>query len=102
MANKLKKKQLLLEAREYFHEELRREFSSHFNPHQRFDPNLELKVEISINSSGKVVETKLIEPGNSVKFQLAVLNGLSKARFATLPKPLRSEVPYRVRLKIIP
>lgn len=102
MAQKLMKKQLLSEARDSFHEEVRREFSSHFNPHQRFDPNLELKVEISINRSGQVVDTKLIKPGNSVKFQLAVLNGLSKARFATLPKPLRSEVPYRVRLKVIP
>ena len=32
----------------------------------------------------------------------AVLNGLNQARFGSLPKPLRSEEPYRVRLRVIP
>jgi hypothetical protein len=41
-------------------------------------------------------------PGKSVKFQLAVLNGLNQARFDSLPEVLRSESPYRVRLRVIP
>jgi len=49
-----------------------------------------------------VVEQKLTQPGKSVKFQLAVLNGLSLARFGDLPKSLRSEAPYGVRLRVIP
>jgi hypothetical protein len=49
-----------------------------------------------------VVEQKLTLPGKSVKFQLAVMNGLNEARFGSLPKALRSEAPYRVRLRVIP
>ena len=102
MAQKLIKKQLLKQSRDSFHEELRQEFSSHFKPHQRFDPSLELKIEFGISRSGKVVEQKLTLPGKSVKFQLAVMNGLNEARFGSLPKALRSEAPYRVRLRVIP
>ena len=51
---------------------------------------------------GKVVEQKLTQPGKSVKFQLAVLNGLSLARFGDLPKSLHTEAPYSVRLRVIP
>lgn len=99
---KLLKKQRLKQARASLHEELRQEFSSHFQPHQRFEPSLELQIEISISRSGKVLEQKLTLPGKSVKFQLAVMNGLNKARFGSLPKVLRSEAPYRVRLRVIP
>ena len=102
MAKKLIKKLRLVFSRSSFHEELRQEFSSHFRPHQRFDPSLELKIELSIDRFGKVVEQKLTQPGKSVKFQIAVLNGLSKARFGELPKYLRSEAPYSVRLRVIP
>ena len=102
MAKKLIKKLRLELGRSSFHEELRQEFSSHFRPHQRFDPSLELKIELSIDRFGKVVEQKLTQPGKSVKFQLAVLNGLSQARFGDLPKSLRSEAPYGVRLRVIP
>ena len=102
MAKKLIKKLRLELGRSSFHEELRQEFSSHFRPHQRFDPSLELKIELSIDRFGKVVEQKLTQPGKSVKFQLAVLNGLSKARFGELPKYLRTEAPYSVRLRVIP
>jgi len=102
MAKKLIKKLRLELGRSSFHEELRQEFSSHFRPHQRFDPSLELKIELSIDRFGKVVEQKLTQPGKSVKFQLAVLNGLSQARFGDLPKSLRSEAPYSVRLRVIP
>jgi len=102
MAKKLIKKLRLEFSRSSFHEELRQEFSSHFRPHQRFDPSLELKIELSIDRFGKVVEQKLTQPGKSVKFQLAVLNGLSKARFGELPKYLRTEAPYSVRLRVIP
>ncbi len=102
VAKKLLKKQSLALSRSSFHEELRQEFSSHFRPHQRFDPSLELKIELSIDRFGKVVEQKLTQPGKSVKFQLAVLNGLSQARFGDLPKSLRSEAPYSVRLRVIP
>ena len=102
MAKKLIKKLPLEFSRSSFHEELRQEFSSHFRPHQRFDPSLELKIELSIDRLGKVVEQKLTQPGKSVKFQLAVLNGLSLARFGDLPKSLRSEAPYGVRLRVIP
>ena len=96
------KKQLLEQVRVSFHEKLRQELTSHFQPHQRFDPSLDLRIELSINNSGKIVEQKLSRPGKSVKFQLAVLNGLNQARFGSLPKPLRSEDPYRVRLRVIP
>jgi len=102
MAKKLIKKLRLEFSRSSFHEELRQEFSSHFQPHQRFDPSLELKIELNIDRFGKVVEQKLTQSGKSVKFQLAVLNGLSKARFGDLPKSLRSEAPYGVRLRVIP
>jgi len=102
MAKKLIKKLRLELGRSSFHEELRQEFSSHFRPHQQFDPSLELKIELSIDRYGKVVEQKLTQPGKSVKFQLAVLNGLSLARFGDLPKSLRSEAPYGVRLRVIP
>ena len=102
MAKKLIKKLSLELSRSSFHEELRQEISSHFRPHQRFDPSLELKIELSIDRFGKVVEQKLTQPGKSVKFQLAVLNGLSQARFGRLPKSLRSEAPYGVRLRVIP
>ena len=102
MAQKLLKKQLLSEARISFNEMIRREFSSHFQPHHRFEPSLELKFEFSINRGGKVFDQKLTLPGISEKFQLAVLNGLNKARFKPLPKLLRSEAPYRVRLRVIP
>ena len=96
------KKQLLEQVRVSFNEKLRQELTSHFQPHQRFDPSLELRIELSINNSGKIVEQKLSRPGKSVKFQLAVLNGLNQARFSPLPKPMRSEEPYRVRLRVIP
>ena len=102
MAKKLIKKLRLELGRSSFHEELRQEFSSHFRPHQQFDPSLELKIELSIDRFGKVVEQKLTQSGKSVKFQLAVLNGLSLARFGDLPKSLRSEAPYGVRLRVIP
>ena len=102
MANKHLKKQLLSQARLYFHEELRQELTSHFQPSQRFDPSLDLRIELSINNSGKVVEQKLSRPGKSVKYRLAVLNGLNQSRFGSLPKPLRSDSFYRVRLRIIP
>ncbi len=102
MAKKLIKKLSLELSRSSFHEELRQEISSHFRPHQRFDPSLELKIELSIDRFGKVVEQKLTQPGKSVKFQLAVLNGLSQARFGRLPKSLLSEAPYGVRLRVIP
>ncbi len=102
MAQKLLKKQLLYEARISFFEMIRREFSSHFQPHHRFEPSLELKFELSINREGKVFDQKLTLPGISEKFQLAVLNGLNKARFKPLPKLLRSEAPYRVSLRVIP
>ena len=102
MAQKLLKKKLLSDARIAFNEVIRREFSSHFQPNQRFEPNLELKFEFSIKSSGKVFDQKLTKAGNSEKFQLAVLNGINKARFKPLPKLLRSEAPYRVRLRVIP
>jgi hypothetical protein len=102
MAQKLLRKQRRKQARALFLEELRQEFSSHFNPHQRFDPSLELQIELGISRSGKVVEQVLTLPGKSVKFQLAVLNGLNQARFDSLPEVLRSESPYRVRLRVIP
>ena len=102
MANKHLEKQLLEQVRVSFHQELRQELTSHFQPHQRFDPSLDLRIELSINNSGKIVEQKLSRPGKSVKFQLAVLNGLNQSRFGSLPKPLRSEDPYRVRLRVIP
>ena len=102
MANKHLKKQLLEQVRVSFHEKLRQELTSHFQPHQRFDPSLDLRIELSINNSGKIVEQKLSRPGKSAKFQLAVLNGLNQARFVPLPKSLRSEDPYRVLLRVIP
>ena len=102
MAKKHLKKQLIAKARLYFHEELRQELTSHFLPFQPFDPSLDLRIELSINNSGKVVEQKLSRPGKSVKFKLAVLNGLNQSRFSNLPKSLRSEAPYRVRLRVIP
>ena len=102
MAKKHLKKQLIAQARLYYHEELRQELTSHFHPLQRFDPSLDLRIELSINNFGKVVEQKLTHPGKSVKFQLAVLNGLNQARFGDLPKYLRSEAPYRLRLRVIP
>jgi len=102
MEQKLIRKQRLKQARVSFLEELLQEFSSHFNPHQRFDPSLELTIELGISHSGKVVEQNLILAGKSVKFQLAVLNGLNQARFDTLPEVLHSESPYRVRLRVIP
>ena len=102
MAKKLLRKQRLKQARASFLEVLRQEFSSHFNPHQRFDPSLELQIELGISRSGKVVEKNLTLPGKSVKFQLAVLNGLNQARFDSLPEVLHSESPYRVRLRVIP
>ena len=77
-------------------------FSSHFKPNQRFDPSVELQIELNIRRSGKVVEQNLTTPGKSVKFQLAVLNGLNQARFESLPQVLRSESPFRVRLRVIP
>ena len=102
IGQKLIRKQRLKQARVSFLEELLQEFSSHFNPHQRFDPSLELQIELGISRSGKVVEQNLTMAGKSVKFQLAVLNGLSHARFDTLPEVLRSKSPYRVRLRVIP
>jgi len=63
---------------------------------------LELRFELSINSSGKVFDQKLTQPGASEKFQLAVINGLNKARFKSIPKILRTEAPYRVRLRVVP
>ncbi len=102
MAKKHLKKQLIAQARLYFHEELRQELTSHFQPFQRFDPSLDLRIELSINNSGKVVEQKLSRPGKSAKYQLAVLNGLNQSRFGSLPKSLRSDSFYRVRLRIIP
>ena len=102
LAQKLLRKQRRKQARATFLEELRQEFSAHFNPHQRFDPSLELQIELGISRSGKVVEHNLILPGKSEKFQLAVLNGLNQARFDSLPEVLRSESPYRVRLRVIP
>jgi hypothetical protein len=102
MGQKLLSKQRLKQARASFLEELRQEFSSHFKPHQRFDPSLELQIELNISRSGKVVEQNLTMPGKSVKFQLAVLNGLNQARFESLPQVLRSESPFRVRLRVIP
>ena len=102
MAQKLLKKKLLSEARTSFNEVIQREFSSHFQPQQRFGPNLELRFELSINSSGKVFDQKLTQPGASEKFQLAVINGLNKARFKSIPKILRTEAPYRVRLRVVP
>ncbi len=102
MAQKLLKKQLLSEARVSFNETIRREFSSHFQPHQRFQPNLELRFELSINSSGKVFDQMLTQSGASEKFQLAVINGINKARFKPIPKMLRAEAPYRVRLIVVP
>ena len=102
MAKQQLKKQLIAQARLYFHEQLRQELTSHFQPFQRFDPSLDLRIELSINNSGKVVEQKLSRPGKSVKFKLAVLNGLNQSRFSNLPKSLRSEAPYRVRLRVIP
>ncbi|MBC8258338.1 MAG: hypothetical protein H8E38_04925 [SAR324 cluster bacterium] len=102
MTTRLLKKQQLAQTRASYHEKLRQEFSSHFMPHHSFDPSLVLKIELSINRSGKVVEQKLSSPGKSVKFQLAVLNGLNQARLAPLPKLLRSETPYRLRLRVIP
>jgi len=96
------KKQLLEQARVSFHEELRQELTSHFQPNQRFDPNLDLRIELSINNFGKIVEQKLSRQTKSVKFQLAVLNGLNQAHFRSLPKSLRSETPYRLRLRVIP
>ena len=102
MAQKLLKKRLLSDARISFNEVIRREFSSYFKPNYRFEPSLELKIELSINREGKVFDQKLTQPGISEKFQLAVLNGLNKARFKPLPKLLRYEAPYRVRLRVIP
>tara|TARA_B100001245_G_scaffold234575_1_gene220473 strand:+ start:167 stop:1555 length:1389 start_codon:yes stop_codon:yes gene_type:complete len=69
MAKKHLKKQLIAQARLYFHEELRQELTSHFQPFQRFDPSLDLRIELSINNSGKVVEQKLSRPGKSVKYR---------------------------------
>ena len=102
IGQKLLKKNRLKNARALLLEELRQEFSSHFKPHQRFDPSLELQIELAISRSGKVVEQKLTIPGESTKFQLAVMNGINQARFSSLPKTMRAEAPYRVRLKIIP
>jgi hypothetical protein len=102
MEQKLIRKQRLKQARVSFLEELRQEFSSHFNPHQRFEPGLELHIELGISRSGKVVEQNLTLAGRSMKFQLAVLNGLNQARFDTLPEVLWSESPYLVRLRVIP
>ena len=102
MANKHLKKQLLEQVRVSFHEKLRQELTSHFKPHQRFDPSLDLRIELSINNSGKIVEKTLSRPGKSVKFQLAVLNGLNQAHFGSLPKHLHSEDTYRLRLRVIP
>ena len=102
MGQNLIRKQRLKQARVSFLEELRQELSSHFNPLQRFDPSLELQIELGISRSGKVVEQNLTVAGKSVKFQLAVMNGLNQARFDALPEVLRSESPYRVRLRVIP
>jgi hypothetical protein len=102
MEQKLIRKQRLKQARVSFLEELRQEFSSHFNPYQRFEPGLELHIELGISRSGKVVEQNLTLAGRSMKFQLAVLNGLNQARFDTLPEVLWSESPYLVRLRVIP
>ena len=54
------------------------------------------------NDVKKVFDQNLTQPGFSEKFQLAVLNGLNKARFKPLPKLLRSEAPFRVKLRVIP
>ena len=101
MRQKLIRKQRLKQARVSFLEKLRQEFSSHIKSHQRFNPSLELQIELGISRSGKVVEQKLTLPSKSVKFQLAVLNGLNQARIDNLPEVLRSESPYRLRLRVI-
>lgn len=100
--SKLLRKKKFRQARASFIEEARQEFSSHFKPIQRFDPNLEIEIEIGVSRSGKIVEQNMTRPSKSVKFQLAVINGLSKADLTPIPKILSSEVPYRFRLKVIP
>ena len=102
MGQKLLKKQQLKQARASFLEELRQEFSSHFKPNQRFESGLEMQIELAISRSGKIVEKNLLLPGESVRFQLAVENGLNKAHFEPLPKISRSESPYSVLLRVIP
>ena len=102
MEKKLIQKQMLAEVRSSFHEELKQEFSSHFHPNQRFDPNLELLIDLGIDLYGKVIEKKLILPSKSVKFRLAVMNGISKANIVSLPKSLKSQAPYRFRIRVIP
>ena len=99
---KVLRKKKLRQARASFLEEVRQEFSSHFKPIQRFDPNLELEIEIGVSRSGKIVEQNMTLPSKSVKFQLAVINGLSKADLTPMPRILSSEAPYRFRLKVIP
>jgi len=102
MEQKIIQKQFLTEARASFHEELKQEFSSHFRANQRFSPNLELQIELSIDVNGKVIEKKLVLPSKSKKFRLAVMNGLGKARMVSLPKSLHPQAPYSIRLRVIP
>ena len=64
--------------------------------------DLKIEIELSLNSAGKVIEKKITNSIKSEKFMLVVMNGLSKARFSSLPKVLASNTPYRVLLKIIP
>jgi len=102
MEEKILKNQLRSAARTNYNEGIKHELSSHFHPIDRFEPNLELQIELAISNSGRVIQQKLTSPVKSVQFQLAIMNSLSKARFDSLPKPLISESPYRVLLKIIP
>ena len=102
MEGKILKKQLITAARESYNEHIKHELSSHFNPVDRFDPNLELQIDISIDNSGRIIKKNLTSPVKSLKFQLAIMNSLSKTRFNSLPKSLVSNNPYRVRLKVIP
>ena len=102
MEEKILKKQLITAARESYNEHIKHELSSHFNPVDRFDPNLELQIDISIDNSGRIIKKNLTSPVKSFKFQLAIMNSLSKTRFDSLPKSLVSNNPYRVRLKVIP
>ena len=102
MEEKILKNQLRSAARIYYNEGLKHELSSHFHPVDRFEPNLEIQIELAIANSGRVIQQKLTSPVKSLKFQLAIMNSLSKARFDSLPKSLVSDSPYRVLLKIIP
>ncbi len=98
---RLARRKQLREAKQLWHEQLRKAVESSFHPLQRHRPDSELLLELSFSRQSDKPALRLLSRQGSPAFLLGVLEGLAKMRWPAPPELLLDSQPI-LHLRVVP